>query len=162
MVKRDANTFSPRRAIISLIARRCKSAIEDRGVTRKIGGLKVGFISEFRECRAGCDNKSLVSTEAGRFGNTKEDRQQRTWDGKSIARRFPGVPSSPRPYLPTFRINITLDSRHFFHHPYKVEINYASRCFFPSQPRYTTGGHRRIHTSFLFLPPRRPFYSPSI
>lgn len=58
-----------------------------------------------------------------------------------------------------FEINITLDSRHFFHHPYKVEINYASRCFFPSQPRYTTGGHRRIHTSFLFLPPRRPFYS---
>lgn len=91
--------------------------------------------------------------------------------------RFPGVPSSrpssrPYPiYLRTFRINITLDSRHFFHHRYKAEINYAGRCFsspptLPSPPpaqrfpylRRTTADIG-VYTSFLFLSPRRPFYS---
>lgn len=127
LAKRDANTFFPSLAIISLAS---------KVKTEAQLGRSVGFISEFRECRAGCDNKSLVSTEAGRFGNTKEDRQQRTWDGKSIASASQAshLLLDHTRYLPTFRINITLDSRHFFHHRYKAEINYASRSFFPTSP----------------------------
>ena len=119
--------FFPSLAIISLAS---------KVKTEAQFGRSVGFISEFRECRPGCDNKSLVSTEAGRFGNTKEDRQQRTWDGKSIASASQAshLLLDHTRYLPTFRINITLDSRHFFHHRYKAEINYASRSFFPSSP----------------------------
>lgn len=136
------------------------STIEGGGTEAQVR-RSVGFISEFR----GCGNKSLVSTEAGRFG--KEDRQQRTWDGKSIASasqasHLPDHLLGHTRYLRTFRINITLDSRHFFHHRYKAEINYASRCFFfplhaslldvsPTYNRGTNRGHRRtiyVHSIF--------------